>query len=126
MKRHVPRMIDPRILTQAVGDQQTMDTLMAIRFRRRLAKEIGDYLSDRVTDVSTTEEVEAYCIRYAQDMEALRTFEGLGVRGYRFVPTSETSAAFYFFDQDKKQIIGFHFSWNATNSQDADLFHSTT
>lgn len=123
MKRKAPRSIDPRILTQAVGDQQTMDTLMAIRFRRRLAKEIGDYLGERVTDHSSTEEVEAYCIRYAQDMEALHTFEVLGIRGYRFVPISDTSAAFYFFDQDRKQIIGFHFSWNVTNTQPADLFH---
>lgn len=125
MKPNVPRSIDPRILTQAVGDQQTMDTLMAIRFRRRLAKEIGDYLSERVTDLSSTEEVEAYCIRYAQDMEALRSFEVLGIRGYRFVPISETSAAFYFFDQDKKQIIGFHFSWDVAKQPDADLFHPT-
>lgn len=110
-----PRLVDPRVLAQAVGQDQTMAVLMERRFRRRLSEEFRDYLKHRIREHSTLEDVETHCVYYAQQMKEMRVFEELGIQGYRFRPLSDQEAAFYFYDQDKKQVIAFHFSWTPSD-----------
>lgn len=111
MNPATPRIVDPRVLAQAVGQEQTMAVMMERRFRRRISEEFRDFLNERVHEDSSLEDVEEYCIYYARQMEQLKVFEALGIRGYHFRGISDKEAVFYFHDLDKKQVMLFHFSW---------------